>query len=48
MCMGLTEIFPFFRDTDELCINPRNVSLYTLYGGQFMFSTPLLTLNYLR
>ena len=27
--------------------NARNVSLLTLYGGQFTFSTQLLTLNYL-
>ena len=27
--------------------NARNVSFFTLYGGQFTFSTQLLTLNYL-
>ena len=27
--------------------NARNVSFFTLYGGQFMFSTQLLKLNYL-
>ena len=27
--------------------NARNVSFFTLYGGQFTFSTHLLTLNYL-
>ena len=27
--------------------NARNVSFFTLYGGQFTFSTQLLTLNYI-
>ena len=33
------------RQSDR--VNAQNVSFFTLYGGQFMFLTQLLTLNYL-
>ena len=38
-----------FRNCQSLWrrANARNVSFFTLYGGQFTFSTQLLTLNYL-
>ena len=33
--------------SDQQRVNAQNVSLFTLYSGQFMFSTQMFTLNYL-
>ena len=40
----VSSVSPSLDRSDE-GLNARNVSLFTLYGGQFMFSTQLFTLN---
>ena len=41
------DFFHRFKKMWRRRANTRNVSFFTLYGGQFTFSTQLLTLNYL-
>ena len=40
--------YPQFLQSLRRRAKARNISLLTLYGDQFTFSTQLLTLNYLR